>query len=143
MNKNFIRLVTAMSIICFKANYFMLGELQKILRTAQTPPFDFHGQWALCAYTLRGIDPYPIIGLTTPTLEDIGIIPAAWSTTPWGLILGNFFYPGFMTLDFGGLFHIVIFRQRGRGYLLLADINLSLRGGATDFSGRAVEFGNG
>lgn len=108
MNKNFIRLVTTVSIICFTANYFLLGELQKIWRAAQFPLFDFHGQWALCAYTLRGIDSYAITGLTTPTLEDIGIIPAAWSTTPWGLILGNFFYPGFLTPENAAIYFLAL-----------------------------------
>lgn len=98
MNKNFNLFVLALSCGCFLVNWFMLGELKKIWATAQAPFFDFHGQWALCAYTLYGVDPYTITGLASPTIKELGIIPAAWSTTPWGLILGNFFYPGFLTV---------------------------------------------
>lgn len=98
MKKNFTILVLVVSLSCFVANYFMLSDLQKIWSTAQKPLFDFRGQWALCAYTLHSIDPYAITGLKTPLIEEIGIIPAIWSTTPWGLILGNFFYPGFLNV---------------------------------------------
>lgn len=57
---------------------------------------DFLGQWKLCAYTLRGTDPYPLVGVETPAIEELGIIPTGWGTTPWGLLLGNLFYPAFL-----------------------------------------------
>lgn len=60
---------------------------------------DFLGQWKLCAYALRGIDPYPLIGVETPAVEELGIIPADWGTTPYGLLLGNLFYAGFLTMS--------------------------------------------
>ena len=60
---------------------------------------DFLGQWKLCAYTLRGIDPYPIIGAKIPKIEELGIIPADWGTTPYGLLLGNLFYAGFLAMS--------------------------------------------
>ena len=60
---------------------------------------DFLGQWKLCAYTLRGIDPYPLIGVEVPVIEELGIIPTDWGTTPWGLLLGNLFYPGFLPMS--------------------------------------------
>ena len=58
---------------------------------------DFYGQWTLCAYTLRGIDPYQQTGIEPPLLPDVGAIPAGWGTSPWGLILGNLFYPGYLS----------------------------------------------
>ncbi len=94
--KKFACLVFALGLCCFAGNYFLLLELKNFWWAAQYPLFDFHGQWALCVYTLRGVDPYSIIGIKTPLIEEIGIIPAGWSTTPWGLVLGNFFYPGFL-----------------------------------------------
>ena len=59
---------------------------------------DFLGQWKLCAYALRGVDPYPLIGAEVPAIEELGIIPKYWGTTPWGLLLGNLFYPGFLAM---------------------------------------------
>ncbi|MBD3879581.1 MAG: DUF2029 domain-containing protein [Quinella sp. 1Q5] len=108
MNKNFNLAVTMLSLGCFIANWFMLGELKKLWDAAQIPFFDFHGQWALCAYTLHGIDPYAITGLASPTIKELGIIPAAWSTTPWGLILGNFFYPGFLSLEHAIIYFLIM-----------------------------------
>ena len=108
MKKYLNIIVLALSSGCFVVNWFMLGELQKIWSTAQKFLFDFHGQWALCAYTLRGVDPYSITGLTVPTIEEIGIIPAIWSTSPWGLVLGNFFYPGFMKINDAANYFLVL-----------------------------------
>ena len=59
---------------------------------------DFLGQWKLCAYTLRGVNPYTLIGVEVPAIEELGIIPANWGTTPYGLLLGNLFYAGFLAM---------------------------------------------
>ena len=108
MNKNFSLLVTAISSCCFVVSYFLLGELQKVWDAAEFPLFDFQGQWALCAYTLRGVDPYAITGLKTPLIEEIGIIHPEWSTAPWGLLLGNFFYPGFLDTTNAGIYFLML-----------------------------------
>lgn len=97
MSKNFSLIVIIISFGCFIANYFLVDELKNLWFTS-LPLIDFYGQRALCAYTLRGIDPYAITGLQTPLIEEIGIIPAEWSTTPWGLVLGNLFYSGFLSM---------------------------------------------
>lgn len=60
---------------------------------------DFLGQWKLCAYALHGVDPYPLIGAAVPAIEELGIIPTYWGTTPYGLLLGNLFYPGFLPMS--------------------------------------------
>ena len=59
---------------------------------------DFKGQWVFCAYTLRGIDSLSLIGNEVSVLDDIGIVSKEFNTSPWGLILGNLFYPGFLSL---------------------------------------------
>ena len=41
---------------------------------------DLTGQRTLCAYTLRGFDPYPLIGVDPPALNDIGVIPKDFGT---------------------------------------------------------------
>ncbi len=61
--------------------------------------YDFAGQWKLTAYALQGIDPYPLIGADYAVIDSIGIIPKGWGTSPWGLLLGNIFYPGFMSME--------------------------------------------
>lgn len=59
-------------------------------------PFtDLFGQSRLCAYTLNGIDPYRYIGSSVDPTNALGLIPPGWGTSPWGLLLGNVFYPGF------------------------------------------------
>ena len=97
--KKFKLCVFALGLGCFLANGFLLRELVDVWKVAEFPLFDFPGQWSLCAYPLRGVDPYPLRGLEVPLIEELGIIPAGWSTSPWGLILGNFFYPGFLKID--------------------------------------------
>mgnify|MGYP002625765100 CR=1 FL=1 len=69
---------------------------------------DFDGQWRLCAYALRGLDPYPLIGVAPPVLVDVGVIPRGWGTAPWGLILGNLFYAGFLPIDDAKIFFVVM-----------------------------------
>ena len=61
--------------------------------------YDFAGQWKLTAYALHGIDPYPLIGADYAAIDSIGTIPKGWGTSPWGLLLGNIIYPGFMSLE--------------------------------------------
>ena len=69
---------------------------------------DFMGQWMLTAYTLQGIDPYPLIGLENALIDSIGTIPKGWGTSPWGLLLGNFFYPGFLSLELAKKYFVVL-----------------------------------
>lgn len=56
--------------------------------------WDLEGQSRLCAYAIRGVDPYKIIGKSEETIEGMGTIPNTYATVPWGLILGMIFYPG-------------------------------------------------
>ena len=98
MDKKIFSLILLTGTACFIMNDFMLNELKILWKVARLPFFDFPGQWALCAYTFQGIDPYPLRGMQPPLIEEIGFIPLEWSTSPWGLVLGNFFYPGFLDL---------------------------------------------
>ena len=69
---------------------------------------DFKGQWTFCAYTLRGIDPLALIGTTVSPIEKIGTVPAGFNTSPWGLFLGNFFYPGYLSKEVAGIYLIIL-----------------------------------
>ena len=68
---------------------------------------DFRGQWAICAYTLRGVDPYPITGVEPPIFSDIGVIQKDWGTSPYGCLLGNVFYAGFLPLEDAKIFFFI------------------------------------
>lgn len=57
---------------------------------------DFKGQWQICALALRGVDPYLQIDVANPAVPEIGSIPVGWGTSPWGMLLGNIVYPGFL-----------------------------------------------
>ncbi len=86
-----IALITLVTLNILEwAFYFIMDDLRYQ---------DFLGQWKLCAYVLRGIDPYPLIGVAVPAIEELGIIPANWGTTPYGLLLGNLFYAGFLAMN--------------------------------------------
>ena len=63
---------------------------------------DLLGQWKLCAYAVRGVDPYPYIGASLSdvpqSVKDLGTLPGGFNASPWGLAVGNIYYFGF--LDF-------------------------------------------
>ena len=96
-NKNFAALLVALNLLS-------IGLLldRNIFFT------DFDGQWRLCAYALLGLDPYPLIGVDPPALDDVGVIPRGWGTAPWGLFLGNFFYAGFLPIDAAKIFFVAL-----------------------------------
>lgn len=121
--------VVLVGIFCFITNCFFAGELRNVLIAAKYPLFDFSGQWTLCAYALSGVDPYPLIGVKTPFIEEIGTIPLVWSTSPWGLLLGNFFYPGFLESGDAVIYFIILnsFFFPVTADLLARKLNLGLR----------------
>lgn len=69
---------------------------------------DFYGQTRLCAYTLHGVNPFPIAGDSLAHIEKLGVVPQHFSTTPWGLLLGNIFYPGFLPLTASRIYFILL-----------------------------------
>ena len=52
-------------------------------------------QWRTCAYTLRGIDIYTLRGSENFIVE-LGRIEAGFHASPWGCLLENVFYGGFL-----------------------------------------------
>ena len=77
---------------------------------ADTIWIDFPGQYQLCAYVVKGVDPYPYIGSNNipEQVREIGSIPATWNAVPWGLLLGNVFYAGFLNIKHAKIFYIVM-----------------------------------
>ncbi|MBR2215387.1 MAG: DUF2029 domain-containing protein [Selenomonadaceae bacterium] len=86
---------------------------------------DFYGQWALCAYAFHHVDPFPQIGAETALLPDVGIIPADWGTSPWGLLLGQVFYPGYLPLAWAKIYFGLIYL--GSILLLMVVLYYTLR----------------
>ena len=90
---------------------FILGNIsyiRKVLKEYGLSLIDFHGQWAICAHVLRGADPYQAIGVEPPLFDDIGAIPGDWGTSPWGCVLGNIFYPGWLPFESAVQYFFVI-----------------------------------
>jgi len=56
---------------------------------------DIESHWRICTYARLGIDPFPLIG-GEAKLDGVGAITAGFSTAPWSLFLGTFFYGGFL-----------------------------------------------
>ncbi|MBR1727999.1 MAG: DUF2029 domain-containing protein [Selenomonadaceae bacterium] len=79
-----------------------------LMRALELPWYDFAGHRRICAYTLNGFDPYLLVGVDPPPLEEIGVIPQGWGTSPWGLILGNFFYPGYLSFDIAANYFVIL-----------------------------------
>lgn len=69
---------------------------------------DFSGQWKICAYTVRGIDPYTQIGTSSPAIEAIGAVPDTWRASPWGCLLGNIFYPGYLSYNHAQIYFRIL-----------------------------------
>ena len=83
-------------------------SVQKLSLVSTAHFGDYRGQWTLCAYTLRGVNPFTIVGSKIATISKIGTVPNHFGTTPWGLVLGNLFYPGFLSTDDGKPFFILL-----------------------------------
>ena len=69
--------------------------------------YDFPQQWPCCAYTLRGIDIYIFRG-TEDLIPEIGKITSGFHATPWGLVLQNIFYGGFLPYGTAEKYFIVV-----------------------------------
>ena len=97
-------------IYCFFFLTFFLFEVFFSEITGINSYYDILGQWCISAYALRGIDPYPLIGIDTPFLSDVGTIALGWNVIPWGILLNNLFYFGFIPyLDALVLFYLFNF----------------------------------
>ena len=74
--------------------------------------YDVQGHWRICAYTLEGENPYPLIGQPAK-IEQLGEIPKAFSTVPWSCVFGSAFYAGYMPLQWACVYifalHFVVF----------------------------------
>lgn len=58
-------------------------------------------QQILCIYTLNGFNPYTEIDAMSST---VGSVPEGFATSPWGLILGNLFYPAWLPSKEGSMY---------------------------------------
>ena len=69
--------------------------------------YDFPGQWRFGAYTFRGIDIYTLRG-SKDFLPEIGEIGAGFHAIPWGLVLQNVFYGGFLPYELAVKYFIAV-----------------------------------
>ena len=67
---------------------------------------DLPTQWRICAYTLRGIDIYPLRG-SDAFIAEIGKIGRGFQASPWGCLLQNIFYGGFLSFEAAKIYYLV------------------------------------
>ena len=60
--------------------------------------YDFPGQWKFGAYTFRGIDIYALRG-SENFLPELGDVGTGFHAIPWGLVMQNILYGGFLPYD--------------------------------------------
>lgn len=68
---------------------------------------DLRGHRAIVGYALRGYDPYLLIG-KKPINDFVGEIYENFSTVPWALVFGAFFYPGYMPLTAAKIYLVAL-----------------------------------
>ena len=68
---------------------------------------DLPTQWRVCVYTLRGIDLYSLRG-SKNFIPEIGSIYAGFHAAPWGLLLENVFYAGFLEYEQAKIYFLVM-----------------------------------
>lgn len=90
-----IILLTLCSLICIILCFCIKGY----------SGYDINGHWRITAYALSGYNPYELIGQPAQ-IDEIGAVPAAFSTVPWGCIFGSIFYAGFLPIKWA---HVYVF----------------------------------
>ena len=69
---------------------------------------DLFVQREFCAYTLNGFDAYEYRGLEKAAAPGLGLIPSGFHATPWGSLLGNLFYPGYLTYEQSKIYFFIV-----------------------------------
>ncbi len=101
-NRNFLVLIVlfALCILVNIAVYFYLGGYNG---------YDIAGHWSICAYPMHGYNPYPLIGVDEGgPVPEIWGIPDNFSAVPWGCLLGNAFYAGFLPMEAAQVYNAVL-----------------------------------
>lgn len=70
---------------------------------------DIDGQWLMCRYFLKGVNPYVYVPVEELALKGLEPIPYGWSTSPWGCLLGLVFYAGFMPCEAAKIWFILLY----------------------------------
>ncbi len=99
-SKNFL-ILAGLFTLCTVVNillYIYLGGYSGL---------DLRGHWSICAHTLRGINPYTLIGEET-FVDGLTDIPLGFSVVPWGCLLGNAFYGGFLSVTAAAVYNAVL-----------------------------------
>lgn len=68
---------------------------------------DFAGNRTICGYVLYGFNPYNYIG-KAPAVEGLGSVLYGFGNLPFGLLLGNLFYFGFLNYDMAFLCYKIL-----------------------------------
>ncbi|MBR0150651.1 MAG: DUF2029 domain-containing protein [Synergistaceae bacterium] len=88
---------------------------------------DLETQWRVCAYTLRGVDIYALRG-SDDFIPEIGYIYVGFHASPWGCLLENVFYGGFLSYEAAKAYFITV------NLTILLTASLVLRAKATSLN---------
>lgn len=71
-----------------------LGNVLRFIIAYSLPMNDALWRWQECAYVLRGVNPFDVMGGAEPANPFLGALSASGGTVPWAYVLGNVINPG-------------------------------------------------
>lgn len=71
--------------------------------------WDFEGQWTISTYFCNQLNPYLAHPFELLTTKGVGEIPVGWGTSPWGLLLGQLLYPGFLEYHYAQIYFVTLY----------------------------------
>ena len=98
----FIAIVILISALCY---FYMF---RTYIFNTEVSYQDLFTQRIVCEYTLRGFDPYVYRGAENPPLPELGLINNGFHASPWGCLLGNLFYPGYLTYEQSRIYFFIV-----------------------------------
>lgn len=71
--------------------------------------WDFEGQWTISTYFCNQLNPYLSQPFELLAAKGVGDIPSGWGTSPWGLLLGQLLYPGFLEYHYAQIYFVALY----------------------------------
>ena len=70
---------------------------------------DFDGQWIINTYLFEQINPYLPVTPEVLHAHNLQKIPEDFGTSPWGLVLGQFFYAGWLPNNIAAIYFLFLY----------------------------------
>ena len=98
----FLTIISFLSVICY------VYMFRTYMFNTSVSYQDLAVQREFCAYVLRGFDPYFYRGAEAAPAPGLGLIWNGFHATPWGSLLGNLFYPGYLNYEQSRTYFIIV-----------------------------------